>query len=91
MSNRKSKAEVLVVQLVAHDPEPLRPLGDHRRAAVVESARLPLCSFEEALQWAARFNRGEIRHPMGAWAVVKRVRVREEMGHGMPVTSTATS
>jgi len=70
MSRRNSKAEVLVVQLASRDEQPLRPLGKDRRHAIVESAGLPLLSLDEALEWA-----GKIRRPIGAWAVIRRIRM----------------
>jgi hypothetical protein len=76
MSNRKSKAQVLVVPFVDRDEHPLRPIEKRRRATIAEGAGVPLLHIDEALAWANQFNRGEIRRPMGAWAVVRRGRVR---------------
>jgi hypothetical protein len=79
MSRRRSKAEVLVVQLVDRDKQPLRPLPKGQQlAAVIESAQLPLLPLDQALAWSAHFNRGEIARPMGAWAIVRRVRVNDD-------------
>jgi len=56
MSWRKSKTEILV-QMVSRDERSLRPLGKDRRNAIVESAKVPLLSLDEALR-AGKFNRG---------------------------------